>query len=332
MLAFALGLLLQVRAGAPPVPRQAPAVGASEKSPVHVQVLPDTVLVGQPFTLVLRLRTPTNTIVDFPSAPDSGSIVDSLGPMVRRDSIIGDSLETTVTYPLAAWNIGTQPILLGNINMETPGGRITLSLDSIKVFVRSVLPKDTTKYVPRPPRSIVSMPFDFWATLKKWWPLLVLGILALVGAILGRKYWLRRQLAKRIDRDWAESQFEQIEAMHLIEQGSPERYAILMAEVVRGYLTRQFRSIHRSATTTQLANVLRHESAIPANRVQSLFARLDLLKFAAVSLDASEARDIGDESRAVVHTIEDTLRQEREAARAAAEAQRHNPKSRTPAT
>ena len=92
------------------------------------------------------------SIVDsaIAASPTAAQIIGA--PFV--DSATTDSLGTTraAAYRFAAWDVGPQPLGLANIAVTVNGRTAYISLNSQTVFVRSVLPADTTLRQPKPPR------------------------------------------------------------------------------------------------------------------------------------------------------------------------------------
>ena len=127
----------------------------------------DTVTVGDVVHLVVRVRAPRGATVNFPSAVDSLGPVQSLEPPTVRDG--SDTLDFTdrvATYALAAWDIGTQPIRLGEVLVQTDDDERRVQLTLPSLIVRSVLPADTTLRIPKPARPLlpVRAPTPWW-----WW-------------------------------------------------------------------------------------------------------------------------------------------------------------------
>ena len=97
------------------------------------------------------------------------------------------------------------------------------------------------------------------------------------------------------------------------------QHAILMADVMRGYLARRVPRIRASATTRQIAEVLRSAPAVPYDRTLRVLESVDLLKFARQTMGREHAQAIGNESKAIVQAVETQMRQAEATARAAAE-------------
>jgi hypothetical protein len=98
----------------------------------------------------------------------------------------------------------------------------------------------------------------------------------------------------------AEREFARIEALHLLEAGEAERYAVEMVGVARLYLARVLPLAARSATTQELATALRRTSLVPVQRLVDILGATDLIKFAQERSTADRAREIGAEARLIV--------------------------------
>ena len=269
------------------------------------KVSPDTVTVGQRFILLLKARAPRGATIQFPTAVDS-----SAGKSATAPQIIGAPLfdsvpdlngtTRTAAYRFTAWDIGPQRLGLGNVTVTLNGKTEYVSLADQSVFVRSVLPADTTQLQPKPPRPpIILVPFN-------WWPLVAI-LAAILAALL--LWWLWRWYRRRRERPLppfqaAEKEFARIEAMHLIESGESERYVALMTDVMRDYLAARVEGVQRSQTTTELlagvASIRQH-----APGLEHLLSRADLVKFARERVTPDEARALGGQARSIVRQVED---------------------------
>lgn len=304
MISLLFFLLLQVTAPSRPVT----PVPAASPFPVQLgaRVTPDTVTVGQRFIVLLKVRAPVGANIQFPLVVDSAIAASPTASQIIGapfvDSATTDSLGTTraVAYRFAAWDVGPQPLGLGNIAVTVNGRTAYISLNSQTVFVRSVLPADTTSRQPKPPRPpIVLQPFN-------WLPWLALLAAILLAALL---WWLwrwyrRRRAAPLPPFETAEREFAGIEAMRLIESGEPERHVALMTDVLRGYLAARVKGVQRSQTTSELlaaAGPIRPY----AGGLEHLLGAADLVKFARQRVSPADAQALGAQARAIVRQVED---------------------------
>jgi hypothetical protein len=269
------------------------------------KVTPDTVTVGQRFILLLKVRAPAGAKIQFPTRVDSAVAASPTAPQIIGTPLmdsVPDATGTTRTaaYRFTAWDIGVQRLGLGNIAITLNGRTEYVSLADQAVFVRSVLPADSTLRNPKPPRPpIVLVPFN-------WWPLIA-ALIAIALALLA--WWLWRWYRRRRSRplppfETAEREFARIEAMKLLESGEPERYLVLMTDVMRDYLAARVEGVHRSHTTQQLIAAAAPIHAYAAGLAQ-LLSRADLVKFARERISPDDARALGQQARAIVQQVED---------------------------
>jgi hypothetical protein len=228
---------------------------------------------------------------------DSASAVQSLDPVAVRTSPDTTATEQYADYRVAAWDLGKQPLHLADVIVRYNGLERRVPLAGT-VFVRTVLPRDTAQRIPKPPRALFEFSvFPWWL-----WALLAAAILAL-GLLI---WWLIRRRRKPpvvvvVDPFVrAESEFQRIEALHLIEAGERGRYVTLMVEVLRDYLAARYSAAALSQTTTELQRAARELSFVPQDRLIRLLTEADLIKFARRPVSSDRAREIGREAHAIV--------------------------------
>lgn len=286
--------------------------------PAQVQlgtvVRPETTTVGQHFVATVSVRVPAGTQVRFPSRPDSSAHVDSAGAVARKDTTVNGFTMSTVTYVLAAWDTGGQRLGLDSLTVVTPSGERSATLNGFRVYVRSVLPRDTARRKPKPFRPIAAV------TAFNWIPWLIAAAAALLGAILFIiwRNWRRRVARGLSPLELAERDFSRIESQRLIESGEAERYAVEMIGVLRVYLATVIRIAAESATTHELAMTLLRTNAIPVQRLIDVLDATDLIKFARERSTAEGAKEIGTEARRIVSETDAALDAETAAAAKAA--------------
>ena len=289
---------------APAAQAQRPRTGADIPVRAGSVVQPETVKVGDPFIVRVRVAAPAGSEIIFPDAPDSTSTVQALDP-VRLDSLdASGGSQRGATYRVAAWDVDSQPIKLGDVIVRSNGAERRVALSGMWVFVQSVLPADSAKRVPKPARPL----FEFGQSL--WW--LYLLIAAAVVALLLLFWWWRRRrrkpkLVAPIDPyKYAEEEFARIEKLGLIEAGERGRFVALMVEVLRDYLAYRYTTAPLSLTTSELLESIHGERAVPYERLRRVLEEADLVKFARRPLSGERARELGREARAIVaqeHTV-----------------------------
>lgn len=291
-------LSLGTVAFAPAARAQGSAPG-SDAVPVQAAVAarPDTVHVGDPFVVEVGIRAPVGATITFPDAPDSSATVQALDPVrveARPDSA---GVVQWAYYRVAAWDIGTQPIVLADAVVRVGSAERRVSLAGHTVFVQSVLPADTTLRVPKPARSL----YEFGA--YPWWIWLLAAAVALLLLLVW--WWMRRRRRARpavvVDPyERAEKEFARIEALKLVDAGERGRYVALVVEVMRDYLAARYEAARLSFTTTELLTAIRGERAVPQERLARVLNEADLIKFAQRPVTPERARELGREARGVV--------------------------------
>ncbi len=295
---LALIASLAVRASA-----QAPVTGHQPLTTIQYGLTrsKDTVTVGEAFEVRLRVRAPIGSRIRFPENPDSAGTVQALDPrtIVITDSV--NAVDQTAIYRLAAWDIGDQPIVIGNVTVATADapadGERPIDLARLAVFVRSVLPADSALRVPKPARALWEVrPFPWW---------LLAMILGLIGAgILAWWWWRRRRrpvpevVVDPYDR--ARREFNRIDAMGLLDAGERTRFTALVVEVLRDYFAARYAEAGLALTSRELLAVLRRRPTVPIEQLSRVLHEADLAKFANWSVAEERARSLARDARAVV--------------------------------
>jgi len=306
-------LALQQRPAQPSPARPAqPAISLQ----IGYAIEPDTVTVGDPFRLTVRIHAPRGASIEFPAGPDSGAAVDALDPRQERQGPDTAALDVTATWRMAAWDIGNLPLRLQDIVVKLDAHERRIPLSALTVHVKSVLPADTAQRIPKPQRALFEFGIPWW-----YWLLAALAAIGLIGLFWW--WWRRRRKRQQGELDDpyadAEAEFERVERLGLVEAGERGRYVALMVEVLRTYLSRSIPEAHPSLTTNELLITVRDNRLVPVNRLALVLADADLVKFARRSTSAERARELGTEARGIVAAVHAAELKAAENARRAAE-------------
>jgi hypothetical protein len=306
VLAF-LFLLLQ---GGPPVP-PVPAPQAQLQVQMGFRVSPDTVLIGQPFNLFIKVLAPTGVRFEFPTGPDT-TTQNGVRPIeLRGEKIVSMLGDTAVAlYHLVAWDVGTQPLRFPDVRVTFEGQERRPPLGGAFVFVKSVLPADTSLRVPKPARPPITLPVFNW--------LLWLGLLAAAIALV-LLWWAWRRYRNRPKRPMdpyvrAQREFAAIEARRLLETNRAAAYLVAMVDVVREYLAARVPGVRRSDTTLELLNVMKPRDPVETELPRWL-GEADMVKFARADVASGDAAEAGRVLRAIVDNVEARVNPESEAAK-----------------
>lgn len=272
-------------------------------SPVRfgVTVSRDTVTVGEPFEVRVRVRASADATIRFPENPDTAGTVQARDPrtIATLDSV--QSRDQMASYHVAAWDIGTQPIVLDDVVViwATRSARREqrVALGTIRVFVRTVLPADTALRVPKPARPLWEVrPFPWW-------------LVALVAAAVALAiWWWRRRRQRRVvvpvvtvdPYERANREFDRVEAMGLVDAGERTRFVALVIEILRDYLAARHGEARLALTSREVIAALRRRPEVPVDALARALGEADLAKFAGFALTEERARGLSRDARAIV--------------------------------
>ena len=281
------------------------ATAADAQVPVRVQagvsISKDTVTVGEPFEVRIRVRAPADARITFPENPDTNGTVQARDPraIVTSDSV--QSLDQTATYRLAAWDVGAQPVRIGNVTVATPTAagenERPVDLATVQVFVRSVLPADSAQRIPKPARALWEIP------AFPWW--ILAAILAAIAMGIAIWWWLKRRRRPKavIPVDpyvRARKEFARLEAMGLVDAGERTRFVALAVEVLRDYLAARYLDASLALTSREAVAVMRKYPHVSSEQLSRVLHEADLAKFAAFALSEERARALARDARSIV--------------------------------
>jgi membrane protein implicated in regulation of membrane protease activity len=299
-------LLLQVA-----VPQSVQAPPGELPVQMGYRVSPDTVLIGQPFNLFIKVNAPKGVRFEFPAGPDT-TAQNGIRPIELRGeklvSMLGDT--AVALYRLVAWDIGLQPLRFPDVRVTFAGQERRPPLGGASVFVKSVLPADTALRVPKPARPIIVLPVFNWLL---WLALLAAAILAAILWWAWRRY-RNRPKAPVDPYARAQREFAQIERRRLLEDGRYAEYYAAIVDVVRAYLAARVPGVRRSDTTSELLRTMQPRDGVESE-LPRLFGRGDLVKFARADVTLGEAREAGLALRAIVDHVEARFNPESDAAK-----------------
>lgn len=278
------------------------------------RVNPDTVLIGQPFNLFVKVHAPKGVRFEFPAGPDT-VMRNGIRPIELRGeklvTMLGDT--AVALYRLVAWDVGVQPLRFPDVRVTFEGQERRPPLGGAAVFVRSVLPADTALRVPKPPRPLIVLPVFNWLP---WLALLAAAILAAVLWWAWRRY-RNRPKAPVDPYVRAQQEFARLEQRRLLEDGRYSDYYAAMVDVAREYLAARVPGVRRSDTTSELLRTMQPRDGVESE-LPRLLERADLVKFARADAQLEEAREAGLALRAIVDHVEARLNPESEVAKRSA--------------
>ena len=317
MIRIGLGFLL-LQAAVPLSARGQQGVAAPIPIQMGYRVNPDTVIVGQQFNLFVKIAAPMGVRFEFPAGPDT-AMQNGVRPIELRGeklvSMLGDT--AVALYHLVAWDVGVQPLRMPDVRAALGGQERLLPLAGASVFVKSVLPADTSLRVPKPPRPLIVLP------VFNWWPWLALAA-AIIAAVLLWWAWRRYRNRPQAPVDpyvRAQREFDRIERMGLLDADRGPEYLARMVDVAREYLAARVPGVRRSDTTSELLLAMQPHDGVEAE-LPRLLERADLVKFAQENLPRDEGREAGLAVRAIVDHVKARLNPESEPGKKPATRQR----------
>lgn len=257
----------------------------------------DTVTVGEPFEIRVRVRAPADAEIRFPDNPDTSGTVQARDPRTIETADSVQSVDETAIYRVAAWDVDSQAVRLDDVVVTWNGAQRSVPLGTIVVFVRSVLPADTTLHVPKPARPL-------WETRPfPWW--LIAAVLAAIALGLLIWWWLKRRRRPPVPvivdpYARALKELKRIELLGLVHAGERTRFVALLVEVLRDYLAARYPDATLALTSRELVAAQRQQPAVPLEQLSRVLHEIDLAKFAGWALSEDRARNLVREVRAII--------------------------------
>lgn len=299
-----------------------PAVTDGSRIAIGKSVVPDTVEVGDPFTLVVSVVVPYGARVEWPSLTDTNAAVVMREPVRIVDrGEAQDGRSERAQYSLSAWNVGMLPIGLGDVVVRVGDDVRRISLSDARVFVRSVLPADTTLHVPKPARPAFLRETPWW---ERWWPALV------VIAALALLWWFWRRRARSAEAgvgipdpyEHAIAEFDRLERLRLIQSGESGRHVVAATEILRWYLDARHQDGSLALTSSELLCELVSDNRVLYEQLVEVLSNADGIKFARQRVEADRARELAVIAREIVEHFEQIDRANNEAVAKAEEDER----------
>lgn len=293
------------------------AVTLSGRLQGGVTITPDTVRVGDPFTVAIRVRAALGATIEFPVAPDSGGPVEPLDPVQITTTADSVGVDQTATYRLAAWRVGTFHVPFADVLVTQETGNRRVEVSGVVVHVASVLPADSSGLEPKPPRAVFTFGLPWWI-----WALAAAVALAILSLVI----WLWRRRGRRgtavLEPPYviAEREFNRIEALGLLGAGERSRHVALMVEVLRDYLAAVVTGASTAQTSNELSSAMRRAGIGAYARCAPLLSEVDLIKFAKRPVTAERAAALGREARAIAGGVHAALIGEKTGAEKSAKA------------
>ena len=292
--------ILTVLSMAPPAQAQSAADTLTvDNGRVTVQVRPETVTVGQPFEVWLRVVPPRGRLAVPPPVPDTGGIVEPLDPanVTRR----GDTL--VVRYRLLAWQPGVLTVPLAPVLMRRDSSELSVPVN-VRVVVASVLPADSASRIPKPSRDLFPIAARWW---EQWWKWMLGLVLALAALYLLHRWRSRDRTATAAAPSPfgdAEAAFARLVSRQLLAAGEGGRQVALAGEIVRQYLAAVEPSLPLTLTNAELQRAMARKTSMPLRQLAELLQHVDAVRFSGARTDAGVVQRATGLAREVIREIE----------------------------
>jgi hypothetical protein len=289
---------------------------------VRTAVLPDTATVGDVVRAAVWVHLPTGWRVAFADSLAASDTLENAGKrlLTERPGQRG-GVEVAATYPVTPWRTGNLSLPSVRLRVVGPGVDSVIEARFPRLHVHSVLPADTTKQQPKPPRDVLGAD-------RLLWPYILAALLALLLlALLAWWLWRRRRRRAAVvvapiedalaPRDRAIRELDRARAAGLLESGEVKAFYCRSTDAVRRYLAELDPAWGADRTTSELIPRLRALDLGVAAALARLLDRSDLVKFARLRPSQGEAFSDWAELRRWVESFPEPHPAESEPARGA---------------
>lgn len=276
--------------------------GNAQQSLVTVTVQPESVTVGEQFTVRVRVRAPKVAAVRFPEVPEPNGAVDPVDPRAMEEGPTSDFLDRTAAYTFVAWEVGKRGPTFEPVIVTVAGQDERYPVGLSTVVVRSVLPGGEDQD-PKDAREPVRLP-------GKLWQYIIVGVIGF--AIVA--WWLMHRRRKRLEareaaapEPWqqAKAAFASLQALQLAEAGEPGRHVIAHVDVLRSYIERRFPTVNATLDAPRATAALAElDFPVPVHRVAELLERDASLRFAHAGVAPEEAVALATEARDITANLQ----------------------------
>lgn len=288
-------------------------------------VSPDTVQVGDPFVMTVTVEVPAGARVTWPTPTDSGGPVSMRADVRVSGNENGALRRETAEYDMAVWQVGAVTVALPDIKVVVNNQETVVPFDAPSLFVKSVLPADTSLHVPKPAKELLPRIVPWW---EVWWPALLMLALFLLAWLLFRSRKKKRLGATLDPFARAEHDFQRLDRLALNEAGEQGRFVALAIEVMRTYLSVRIPAATLALTSDELLTTIAEDSRVPTQQLAPLLVEGDAIKFGRVPVSGARARDLALEARAIVSAVEQAEQARRAAEKAQERAQKRSERKR----
>jgi len=266
-----------------------PAAAAAQQ--VATALEPDTIRVGEPLRVAVRVTLTAGAAVSFPDTLPVPEDVENLATvrLMTPDSAAPD--RTTALYTVTAWRPGALALDTLRVPVRDADGTTrTLLVDLPDGAVVSVLPPDSSGLEPKPDAGVLGPSFVWWL-----WLLAIVAIIAVLGLLL---WWWHRRRSRQVAapvpavpaRERAIAALDEAWRARPEHGRAPDPFYARVSRIMRAYLDELDPAWGLDRTTPELsAALLARLTAEEAARLRDLLREADQVKFARAWPPADEA-------------------------------------------
>jgi hypothetical protein len=283
-----------------PAPAPAPPTAQlpeARPSGFQARVLPERVLLGEPFTYELVITHPANQRYELDLPPDLGDF--ELLSQAREPPKAGmDPAVTTFRLKLSAFNLGMMTLPAVPFIVSTEEGPQRFVAEPRTIEVGSTLPPDAESEGAdlkdiQPPTEVA---------IRSWMLLWVLaGVLAVValGFVAWRLFQKYRDRSREVVAPPApldiriRNALSALEAENLPTQGKVKDFYFRLSEIVRGYLGERYGFDALECTSSELMAKLRRmpTPGLPEDGLLRFVSESDMVKYARAESSPDSCRE-----------------------------------------
>ncbi|MCL2626338.1 MAG: BatD family protein [Cystobacterineae bacterium] len=253
----------------------------------EVHIAPQTVQLGQPFSLYVSLKHAPSFRFELLNPPNNSSF-DIFSKTRSREDGPQDST-TTFSLQMAAFELGTLELPPLQFEVATPEQVGSFVLPSQTLAVASSLktiPSQLEDVRPPAPLFIASYTLLYWGA----------AVLAVtLASVLIWKWWSQRKkvplpvVPKSLEERTREA-LNALQAQALPAQGKTREYYFMLSEIIRGYIGELHHFDALECTTTEFVASIQnlHSTELPIDALAKFSYESDFIKYAKGNADIAK--------------------------------------------
>jgi hypothetical protein len=274
---------------------------------VEVKLTPsqEQLAVGDPVELTLEVNHPAGYQVIIPKLDQNWGNFEVRSQSQAATIANPDGTETTrQTISVTLFDLGSFETPALPLTISDGSGQVTAATaPAVSLTVKPLRVEQDTTLRDIRPQADMAIP-SMWPSILTGF--VVVAVVAVIGWWLYRRWRAKRGLAPLADNrppyQIAYTELDRIAGLNLPGRGRFKEHYTLVTDCLRTYLEQQFRLHAFDRTTAELRVELKQSSVAldHTRRFIDLFSESDLVKFAQLTPEVDEARQLIDEARSLV--------------------------------